>query len=64
MGTPLFMGDVFQWARFCNGVVISDVRLSLSPHFCFVYLTTMVTYLDISFMFFQERKIILSYALH
>ena len=20
MGTPLFTGDVFQWARFCNAV--------------------------------------------
>ena len=20
MGTPLFTGDVFQWARFCNGL--------------------------------------------
>ena len=19
MGTPIFTGDVFQWARFCNG---------------------------------------------
>lgn len=47
-----------------HSVVISDVRLGLSPHFSFVYLTTMVTYLDISFMFFQERKIIFGYALH
>ena len=21
MGTPLFTGDVFQWARFCNAII-------------------------------------------
>ena len=25
MGTPLFMGDVFQWARFCNEKEIEDI---------------------------------------
>ena len=29
MGTPIFTGDVFQWARFCNGALCTEGKFKV-----------------------------------
>ena len=40
MGTPLFTGDVFQWARFCN-VQMCEICKSLHELPCSTFLDIM-----------------------
>ena len=52
MGTPLFTGDVFQWARFCN---VNGALPVLTPTFLFPASPALILYPEVVVFFLKGK---------